>query len=274
MLATKLIRKGVDVIFDQWDLGLGSDIAKFMEIAITEADRVLMICTEAYVKKANNRQGGVGYESMVVSGEMIRDLGARKFIPIIKQSNAEPVLPTSVSTKVYINLSKEQDFDSQFELLLRDIHNSPLIIKPPIGKKPFSKDSKQSDANYQRYGETNISGLWKGEYGIIKLVQKDNVVIGKYISDKQKVYHDIFLSSVSGKIINDYIVFSWDYRGITKGVGYWKIETDKLNGGWWFHNEAPNFSDLISNPSMLSELINKKHRSWNLIRSIYAEQRH
>ena len=85
-LAQRLVEKGVDVLFDQWDLGPGDDVPKFMEHAVARAHRVLMICTEAYVRKADDGKGGVGYEAMVVAGELVRDLGTNKFVPIVRQS--------------------------------------------------------------------------------------------------------------------------------------------------------------------------------------------
>ena len=56
-MATKLMGNGMDVNLDQWDLGLGDDAPKFMEKSVTEADRVLMICTETYVHRANEGSG-------------------------------------------------------------------------------------------------------------------------------------------------------------------------------------------------------------------------
>lgn len=50
-LAAKLVKKGVDVILDQWNTGPGDDLPKFMERAVGGADRVLMICTDAYVQR-------------------------------------------------------------------------------------------------------------------------------------------------------------------------------------------------------------------------------
>src|ERR1700693_1202226 len=70
-LASKLVNKGIDVILDQWELGPGDDVSKYMEKGVTEADRVLMICTEHYARKADEGKGGVGYEAMIVTGELI-----------------------------------------------------------------------------------------------------------------------------------------------------------------------------------------------------------
>lgn len=48
-LATRLLANGVNVVLDQWDLRLGGDLPLFMESGLTEADRVLSICTNQYV---------------------------------------------------------------------------------------------------------------------------------------------------------------------------------------------------------------------------------
>jgi TIR domain len=58
-LAAKLVKKGVDVILDQWDTGPGDDLPKFMEKAVGRADRVLMICSDAYVQKADDGKGAL-----------------------------------------------------------------------------------------------------------------------------------------------------------------------------------------------------------------------
>lgn len=60
-LATGLRVQGIDAVLDQWDLTLGQDMAAFMATGIRKADRVLLICSEAYVAKAEAGMGGVGY---------------------------------------------------------------------------------------------------------------------------------------------------------------------------------------------------------------------
>ena len=84
-LCTKLRENGVDVILDQWDLGAGDDLTLFMEKGVRDSDRVLVICTDTYVRKANAGEGGVGYERLIVTAQITRDLGTKKFIPIIRQ---------------------------------------------------------------------------------------------------------------------------------------------------------------------------------------------
>jgi len=61
-LSTRLVRNGVDVILDQWDVTLGGDLPHFMETGLTAADRVLATCTPAYVLKANAGLGACAAE--------------------------------------------------------------------------------------------------------------------------------------------------------------------------------------------------------------------
>jgi hypothetical protein len=140
-LAERLRACGVDVTLDQWDVGLGDDLAKFMEKGVSEADRVLMVCTEAYVRKADEGKGGVGYEAMVVTGELVRKLQTNKFIPIVRQQGGAAVVPKSVCTRLYVNLSSDEHFDDEFEKLLREIHNTPRLKKPALGRNPFAGES-------------------------------------------------------------------------------------------------------------------------------------
>lgn len=137
-VARRLVDNGVNVLFDQWDLGPGDDVPKFMEHAVANADRVLMVCTEAYVRKADDGKGGVGYEAMVVTGELVSDLGTNKFIPIVRQTTSPAALPRCVSTRFYVDLSDGANSDENFDLLLREIHNAPKLVKPALGPNPFA----------------------------------------------------------------------------------------------------------------------------------------
>lgn len=134
-LATRLRSSGVDVILDQWDIGPGGDLPHFMERGISESDRILMICTSRYVDKANAGTGGVGYEKMVVTADLMRRIDSSKVIPVVRQSAAK-VIPVFLGSKLYIDLSSHDNFETGFDQLLRDLLGVPLFIKPPLGKAP------------------------------------------------------------------------------------------------------------------------------------------
>ncbi len=136
-LAAQLRRNGIDAILDQWDLGLGDDVTRFMERGIVDADRVLVICTDKYVSKANADEGGVGYERMIVNSELVQNLGTDKFIPIIRQASGKEKTPTFLGTRVYADFRNDNQFDAECEKLIRELHEMPIIEKPPLGKSPF-----------------------------------------------------------------------------------------------------------------------------------------
>lgn len=134
-LATRLRSCGVDAILDQWDLGPGGDLPHFMEQSLSNSSRILMICTERYVEKANAGVGGVGYEKMIVTADLIRQIDSTRVIPIIRQHGICR-LPAFLSSKLYIDLSANEQFETGFDQLLRDLLNASLFIKPPLGVAP------------------------------------------------------------------------------------------------------------------------------------------
>ena len=136
-LATRLREKGVEVILDHWDTEPGDDLPKFMERGVTTAHRVLMICTEPYVRKVDDGKGGAGYEAMIVTSELVRDQGLNKFIPVIRQTGAEKITPVCLGTRKYVDLSPDKDFDEGFAELLETIHRVSSARKPPLGPNPF-----------------------------------------------------------------------------------------------------------------------------------------
>lgn len=137
-LGSHLLQSGVEVILDLWDLKPGADTVQFMTRSVIEADRVLMICTKQFVAKVNGGKGGSGFESMVVTGQLIRDLTTTKFIPIIRQTG-ENILPDAMETRLYIDFSDDQKYDTSFELLLRELHNIPAVPRPSLGANPFKQ---------------------------------------------------------------------------------------------------------------------------------------
>ena len=113
-LASALVEHGIDLTLDQWDLRLGEDVAKFMERSILRADRVLMICTASYVAKAHPGSGGAGYEAMIVTGQMLSDLGTTTFIPVVRQAG-NAIQPRFLSTRFYIDLGSPNLFKEHVE---------------------------------------------------------------------------------------------------------------------------------------------------------------
>ena len=136
-LACKLVDNGIETTLDQWDLAFGSNLPKFMENGLTTHDRVLVICTENYIDKANDGIGGVGYEKTILTAELLQNQDTKKFIPIIRNVGRPIKTPTCLAGRLHIEFSNEEAFDNSFKQLLHEIYGVPLKPKPPLGKNPF-----------------------------------------------------------------------------------------------------------------------------------------
>jgi len=168
-LCTRLRNDGIDIILDQWDLSLGEDITKFMEVGLVSSDRVLLICTENYVRKADAGEGGVAYERMIVTAELIQNLGTQKFIPIVRQGEGEHTLPAFMGARFYVNLGPGSDFEAQYDLLIRELHKEPIGPKPPLGKNPFAKQPSGTETPSAPSGVVPLADLLVDERDTIKI---------------------------------------------------------------------------------------------------------
>lgn len=50
---------------------------------------VLCVCSEDYVNKANSGIGGTGYESMIISQDLLSNVNLKYIIPIVRNNNLE-----------------------------------------------------------------------------------------------------------------------------------------------------------------------------------------
>lgn len=134
-LATRLRRSAVDAILDQWDLSLGDDVTRFMEDGVTGSDRVLVVCTDEYVRKADAGKGGVGYERLIVTAELVQNTGTNKFIPIVRNTRGKNKTPIFLGTRLHIDFSNDEEFDEKLEELVRELHKCIFVA---YGKKKTS----------------------------------------------------------------------------------------------------------------------------------------
>jgi uncharacterized membrane protein len=127
-LATRLVANGVDIVLDQWDLTLGSDLPRFMEQGLSAAHRVLAVCPEPYVSKANAGRGGVGYEKMILTAQLMQDVTSDRIIPVIRSNSLTTPVPIFLSSRVYIDFRDDLAFEAKYAELIRDIHGQE--VKP------------------------------------------------------------------------------------------------------------------------------------------------
>ena len=138
--AQRLVNAGIDTIVDFLNLKPGNDKYQFMESMVTDRtiDFVLIICNKTYAEKANDRTGGVGDETVIISSELYGKFKQEKFLPLILEKNedASPAVPVYIKSRIYFDLSDVNNYENEYEKLIRHIYNEPLISKPKLGSKP------------------------------------------------------------------------------------------------------------------------------------------
>lgn len=137
-LADKLLSDGIEAIIDSYDVSPGDRLPKFMESSIRDSDYVIIICTEKYKRKANNREKGVGYESHIISAELYNNHNDRKFIPIIRQGDFNTALPTYLDGKLAIDLRGNPFNENSYKDLIASIFK--VKKKPKVGIRPYYLD--------------------------------------------------------------------------------------------------------------------------------------
>lgn len=138
--AEQLMRDGVEVILDVWDLDAGNDTYVFMEQCINDPTitNVLILLDPVYADKANGRQGGVGEETQIISAEIYNDPKQTKFIPVVFQRDAEgkACRPTYLKTRVYYDLSDPEKYEEEYRRLVKKLYGERTYVKPPKGVRP------------------------------------------------------------------------------------------------------------------------------------------
>ena len=198
-LATRLVRNGVDVILDQWDLRLGGDLPSFMESGLTQVDRVICICSDVYVSKANAGSGGVGYEKMILTSELMQNINSEKIIPLIRSNNELKITPVFLHTKLYIDFRNETNYESSYFVLIKEIHGESIKARPALGNNPFGKsESLIAHAiriSASQYSNSSFSGKVEFDY------DNNN---GRYMIGEGSMQFELYFSSASNGAIHIY----------------------------------------------------------------------
>jgi hypothetical protein len=123
---------GIDAFIDQTHLQLGERSPEFMERSVRDSDRVLVVCTENYKQRFDSRKGGAGYEGNIITGEIIRDVGKNKFIPVLRSGEWEASQPTALSGAYGVDL--RDDSPEAYWKLIENLHGVSHVI--PVGPRP------------------------------------------------------------------------------------------------------------------------------------------
>jgi TIR domain-containing protein len=136
-LAEDLTKNGVETTLDQWHLHVGDDIGAFMEQSLEKATYIVLVCTETFAQKANERSGGVGYEQAVFVGELLmnRQLSPR-FLPVLRSGDPSKGLPLYLRSRLFVDFRDDDAYGRALDQLLRRIFVAPAFTPPQLGEAP------------------------------------------------------------------------------------------------------------------------------------------
>lgn len=145
-LANILRDNGINVLLDVYELRIGTNLTYFIENAIKNSDRIIIVFTPAYRLKADKREGGVGYEYSIINSSLYKDITSNeKVIPLLRSGDVNESISEFLQQYIYIDFSDDLNFTNNLSELLREIYKEPKYKKSTLGQKP---DFDKIDSEY------------------------------------------------------------------------------------------------------------------------------
>jgi hypothetical protein len=118
----------------------GDSLTKFMESKIRSSGHVVVVCTPAYARKSNARQGGVGFEQQIISAQRLSNIPRRKILPVLREGDHKVgrhcAIPTHLGGIYAVDARSKRLSTKALEEILRAIFNTP-VKKPRTGTAPL-----------------------------------------------------------------------------------------------------------------------------------------
>lgn len=126
-LALYLIEQGIQARLDRFHLRRGMDLQQWMCNELSIARKVIVVCDEAYKQKADGRLGGVGWETMIIQGDMASlPPDSTKYQVVVRAAELDKGLPLYLRTK-YAFHARDRTQDKEFrEELVKELLDIPI----------------------------------------------------------------------------------------------------------------------------------------------------
>ena len=254
--ASSLMDDGIDVLFDKWDLREGNDTYAFMEKSVTDptVTNVLILLDPVYEEKANERQGGVGTETQIISAEIYNKTEQTKFLPIIfeKKSDGGVPKPVYLGQTLHFDLTKAENYDEEYQRLVKRLYGVEVYRKPEIGNKPAWVDEEIDISVSKRITKLNE----------IKNIQSENdrsLFFKENVNDIKKIFLNYAFSDKSADIISMYDELQdikRDYLSLMEMIPYTPKSINTLAESFEeiYLKEKMNMNDSAVKLSLLHEL--------------------
>jgi hypothetical protein len=134
-LATFLRVHGIESRLDRWHLRKGMDLPQWMCNEVKLADKVIIVSNEQYAAKADGRLGGVGWETMLIQGDVAAlPPNTVKYVMVVRSDDFTAGTPMYLKTKYAIHWPRKADEAQLRDGLLRDLFE--VALEPEVGAPP------------------------------------------------------------------------------------------------------------------------------------------
>jgi hypothetical protein len=155
-LAARLeVRTEFDVVFDRYDLHAGKDLLHFMDRA-AQCEKVVVVVTPGYTERAGSRSGGVGYESSVISADLLSDQLSGRVIPVLRAGDD---VPAFLKSKLYVDFRSDDEFETALTELVSALLGLAPAQRPQKGSDPAVSATRGSPQVVEGPGPVIIATL-------------------------------------------------------------------------------------------------------------------
>lgn len=222
---------GIDIIWDRWNLEEGNDKYAFMEQSVNDPSvtHVLILIDPVYAKKADERKGGVGTETQIITPEVYSKTNQKKFIPVImkRDLSGELTIPAYLKSILYFDLSNPDDRAEEYRRLVRYLFGKGDYPRPPKGRKPSWVDADKSPVHsiFSEYSSLKCDSMENQEIDLIQYLDKIKQEFLDYDKDNNLMSVDIDRFAL---LVKEYIPLRNKYLDLLKYAirvkeGYKKI---------------------------------------------------
>jgi hypothetical protein len=135
-LANHLRTKGLEIDTDIFETQIKTvNLNRMMVEKVRDSDFIIIVLTENYARKADNFEGGVGFESQLTLPLLMEN--PNKLVLIMRhQGDYNKVFPFHFKGQYAIDFSNDIEYDAKFEKLIYRLYEKPLYFVQPLGEVP------------------------------------------------------------------------------------------------------------------------------------------
>ncbi|WP_400245581.1 toll/interleukin-1 receptor domain-containing protein [Niallia sp. JL1B1071] len=196
-LANRLREKGLIADTDIFETQEKSvHLNRMMVEKVRDSDYIIIVLTENYASKADNFEGGVGFESQLTLPLLMEN--PNKLVPIMRhQGDYNKVFPFHFKGQYAIDFSNDTEFDDKLDELIYRLYEKPRYYVEPVGEFPTLEPKIPSRRIIEKPKNLNKTISVDVDFSDIDLPSLKRITdrdIEKFMKDSFKQIVDVFNS--------------------------------------------------------------------------------